>query len=179
MKQKNTPLVEKERFFAMIGGKPYAMRIYRHEPEYSLLCESCEHDMSIECYAYPIDHKRLVGLNFHPDVILGDDADGEMRYAICAECGTFQSKDFVRIIGLRPDIYTICQYQYQDADIELSGRLVEAIELIFWDRDEDICQIAYQIKIGNKDYLERIAKGALTDEERNELFNAIAKSEQK
>lgn len=176
----NKILAGKERFFGTISDKPYAMRIYRDEPEYSgLLCKSCGHDKSIKCYAYPIHPDRMVGLNFHPEVILYDAAAGEMRYEICAECSTFRRKDFVRIIGERPSIYTVCKYQYQDADIEISEELVEAIELIFWDRDEDICKIAYQIKIGNKDYLARIAKGALTDEEHTEFFEAIAKSEQR
>lgn len=44
---------------------------------------------------------------------------------------------------------------------------------------KDICEIAYQVKIGNKEYLDRISEGSLTEDEYKAFLEAIAKGELK
>lgn len=182
MKKENIALVDRNRFFAEIGGKPYSVRIYddsRHFDYQEMTCGGCGNHVLTECIAKPIPPEKIAGLHFHPEVVIDKAVNGEAHFEICDHCGVWIGKRFVGTIGEMPKIYTVCQYKPLDMDITISNELAEAVELIFWDRDENICDILYELKIGNAEYLDRISSGGLTDNEHKELAEVLAESESK
>lgn len=176
MKRENIPLVNRNRFFAEIGGSPCTVRISdnRHFDYGVPTCSRCGHSVLTEFIAKPVPPERTCGINFYPEIVIDQKADSEMHFEICDRCGTWFNIDFVRIIGPLPKSYTVCQYK-----MAISRELAEAVELIFWERDENICEILYELKRGNEEYLDRISKGALTADEQTELFKIIDGSETK
>lgn len=181
MKEKNTRLVDRSRFFAQIGGKPYAVSIIdnRHFDYEEPRCIHCRHSVFTECTAKHVPPERLSGLHFYPEIVIDREVKDEVHFEICDHCGFWYDRTFIGTIGEMPKVYTVCRYIPANIEMTISYEFAETVELVFWDRDENICNILYELKSGNEEYFDRISKGALTADEQAELFKIIAESETK
>lgn len=169
-------LIKKRHFFAEIDETPYAVDIKdwnRSEKWHSLRCGKCNGDTLTECDAVTIPRERLRGMLFSADIALKGfgTCDESQRFIICDACGQWHKMDSVQTIG-EPSIEYRCIFG--KFELSLPGRLVDIIQLLFWETEKDACQIVAESIEGNGEYIRRLQDG-LSDIEHEELFNIIDK----